>query len=164
MRAPLLLAFAAASLGLVAYALYSLQAPPAPRPRAAPSTAAPRAPAAVSPRSEAPIERIARVAAAAPPIDVEPERPIERAPEPAPELPVSRAATEAAFDALMTELEAIPNARALDPERRAKLYRDANDMLSAMTIQLGEDETEALEEAYMRVQTQVGRLRLRGKR
>ncbi|MEZ4453669.1 MAG: hypothetical protein R3B09_29715 [Nannocystaceae bacterium] len=172
MRAPLLLAFAATSLALVGYAVYSLQAPPAARVRSGAASTPATAPSIAEPAAlqEPPIQRIARAAAASaePPADerayaAEPEPPPEPEPAAPPAVPVTRQATEAAFDALMTELEAIPSPRALNPERRAELYRATNDTFAALTIQLGEDESEAIEDAYMRVQAQVGRLRLRGK-
>lgn len=163
MRAPLFLTLAAVSLGLVGYAVVSLQTPPSPRSRAeAPKAEDRKEPA--TPAAEPPLVRFARSAAAPPTMAPEAR---QEAPEPAPEptsspeaLPLDRAATEAAFDALLGRLEAISEPRKLSPDLRAELFRQTNDALAALSTQLGDD-TEALEDAYARVQAEVRRLRLR---
>ncbi|MEZ4379824.1 MAG: hypothetical protein R3A79_00645 [Nannocystaceae bacterium] len=177
MRALQLGALALVSFGLVGYAVFSMvtSEPVRPRGRAAASSAGAARPAARTPAArdaKAPIVRFARAARsvdAPPTLDAEPPADDDEAAafaaavaEEAPVVdarPIPRAVAEAAFESLISELEEL-EPEALGAVERERLYRNVSDAFTTLSIQLGENETAALEDAYTRMHDEMRRLRL----
>jgi uncharacterized iron-regulated membrane protein len=158
MRQVPLILLALLALGLLGYAVNALVVAGKPRPRVAAPTPMQRddAPAAHPPEQAA--TRLARALAASPePEQASPEPDSDPA-EPA-ALPVDRAAATAAFEQLLGQLAAYEGPRSLSQERSAELYRQLNDAFTGLSLH--ESDPAALEDAFARMQAEMGRLDLR---
>lgn len=153
--APLAL-LSALSLGLLGYAFYVLTIPSEPRPRDLGSEGPVPPPAPRYEAEEAPVVRMARALQARPEEVAADTGGGEVAKTPAP--PGESAA--AAFERVLDELATIPGPEALGAARRDRLYRELSGTFAALSSEIGESDSDALEEAYQRMRQEASRLEL----
>jgi hypothetical protein len=153
-----LLGIAAAALGIAAYATYPWTRPPAdPRASEAETAIHRPPPPAYDELGEHEHRAVAHAL----------QRAFGPPPEPEIKLPParSRREAEASFEGMMTTLEELADAgKKLPRARRDQLYRDTNDVFSALSAQLDPNDAadmQLLEDANIRMKAMLGELGVR---